>query len=125
MNRNQFAPPASAPLEQRIETIEKRIALRQASVSTHRAELEAAIGNKLTSPLVLVLAAGAGFAIGQIARPRPVDGSGSGSAPGTAHTAPLLSTLLSVMSLIGPVTAIMAQIKPRARAATDTRTGSE
>lgn len=123
MNRNQSAPPASAPLEQRIETIEKRIALRQASVSTHRAELEAAIGNKLTSPLVLVLAAGAGFAIGQIARRLPADGGDT--APGMVHTAPLLSTLLSVMSLVGPVTAIMARIKPRARAATDTRTGSE
>lgn len=123
MNRNQSAPPASAPLEQRIGAIEKRIALRQASVATHRAELEAAIGNKLTSPLVLVLAAGVGFAIGQIARPRLVDGSDP--APGTMHTAPLLPTLLSVMSLIGPVTAIMARLKPRARAAADTRTGSQ
>lgn len=122
MNRNQIAPPASAPLEQRIGAIEKRIALRQASVATHRAELEAAIGNKLTSPLVLVLAAGVGFAIGQITRPRPADGSDT--APGTVPTAPLLPTLLSVMSLIGPVTAIIARLKPQARAATDSQTGS-
>lgn len=122
MKPDRPASPVAAPLDHRIDALENRIALRQAAAATHHAELQGALRNKLRSPLVLLLAAGTGFAIGQLARPR-VRVDGADPAAATPGPPPLLPTLLSVLSLIGPITTLMAQLKPRAQSKTDAPTG--
>lgn len=112
MKPNAPVTTASGSIDHRIDAIEARIALRRTAASAHRDELHVALRNKLTSPLALVLAAATGFAIGQLARPR--DNVADNTTPPSSGGVPLLSTALSVVSLVGSVSTILARLKPQA-----------
>lgn len=117
MKSNAPVSTASGSIDHRIDAIEARIALRRTAASAHRDELHAAMRNKLTSPLALVLAAATGFAIGQLARPR--DKLADNATPASSAGVPLLSTALSLVNLIGSVSTILARLKPQARRANE------
>lgn len=118
MNRDQPGRTPSVLLTDRIRALENRIALRKAAAHRHGSALKTEIRHKMTSPLILLLAAGTGFAIGQLARP-PTPAAQDGEAmPGHPDMASFLSAISAISSLnnlIGPITTIMTWLKPTTR----------
>lgn len=106
--RNQTSLPDDASLDQQIRMVEQRMMRRRAASKARLALFRSQLRDRMTSPLVLLLAAGVGFAMG------PSKGSKSASsaeAPPRADGVRLLSTIVSWVSLTGSVMTLWQRFK--------------
>ncbi len=100
--RKLLRAPKASSLDQQIEVTQRRLALRYRESTAHTAALKAGVRKKLGSPIALLLATGAGFALGQIRSKRekkPVSGSAT-------HRLFTPTVLLQMVSLAGSVMAL-------------------
>ena len=105
-NRDSTRP---APLNQRIREVEQQLAGRQRSIGFRAAALARNLREKLSSPITLLVAAGAGFAIGQFSKRKRAEPH-TGTDP--ANTRPsIFATLMDAFSLATTVMAMLPAIR--------------
>jgi hypothetical protein len=93
-----------ATLNQRIRAVESRLGRRQRSVRLHAAGLHQNLREKLSNPVALLLAVGAGFALGQFTRHKRIEETASGDlAPASPS---LFARLMEVLSLVSTIMAL-------------------
>lgn len=98
-------------LERRIREVEARLADRQRAVGAGAAALESGVRAAMTSPLALLAAVGAGFAIGQYSKRRR---AAPQVASGPAVVRPsIFATLMEVLTLASTVMAILPALRRR------------
>ncbi|HRQ57567.1 MAG TPA: hypothetical protein PLN31_09115 [Azoarcus taiwanensis] len=111
--RNLARLPDDASLDLQIRRIEQRLNRHRVSSKAHRARFRWQLREGMTSPLMLLLASGLGFALGA--------SSGSKPAPTSSHAGPraegirLLSTMVSMVSLAGSVVTLWQRFKAVSR----------
>ncbi|HRP76328.1 MAG TPA: hypothetical protein PKZ27_12045 [Rhodocyclaceae bacterium] len=98
-----------ASLDRQIRVVEQRLMRHRASSSLRLATFRRQLRDRMTSPLVLLMATGIGFAMGQSRRATPV--RSSPEAPPGAGGIQLLSTMLSMVSLTGSVMTLIQRFK--------------
>lgn len=99
-----------ASLDRQIRAVEQRLMRHRASSSLRLATFRRQLRDRMTSPLVLLMATGIGFAMGQSGRSTPARSSSAEAPPG-AGGIQLLSTMLSMVSLTGSVMTLIQRFK--------------
>lgn len=95
---------ADATLNQRIRSVENRLASRQRSVRVHAAGLHQNLRKKLGNPVSLLIALGAGFALGQFTRHKNMEVPPSGDLVPPRQS--LFARLMEVLSLVSTIMAL-------------------
>lgn len=113
MTPQQGRQPIRVSLEQQIHEVKSDIARHHTFATAHRQALGQALRSKATSPASLLVAAGAGFLLGQItfsARSADPD-----AAPPAVRSsgASLHAMLLSALTLAGPILTLLQQVRDR------------
>ena len=108
MRSGGHQPAPADSLDQQILDVELRLMQRRRSSRQHGAALRQRLRDTLSSPLMLLVAAGVGFALGpwswrRKAAPSVAQGAGGGPS--------LLSTIMKALTLAGAVMAILPAAK--------------
>jgi len=124
ITKTQTRLSKDASLDQQIRMVEQRLLQRRASSASHFALFRWQLREKLTSPLVLLLAGGIGFAMGPSKRSKPAESSAAASAGNAAIR--FLPTMFSMVSLAGSVMTLVEKFRsgsaPASSATAPTRT---
>jgi hypothetical protein len=107
-------------LDRRIREVEVRLAGRQAAIGSRSAALGRNVRESLGSPIALLAAAGAGFAIGQFSKRKRAEPHAD-SAPASTRPS-ILATALDALTLATTVMALLPAMR-RAPARDPERTG--
>jgi hypothetical protein len=94
-----------ASLDRRIRETEQRLADRQRSAGVHAAALDRTLREGLSSPITLLIAAGAGFALGQFSRRRRARACPDGEPPRAGRS--ILAALMEALTLASTVMAML------------------
>jgi hypothetical protein len=105
-NRDSTRP---APLNQRIREAEQRLAGRQRSIGFRAAALGRNLREKLSSPITLLVAVGAGFAIGQFSKRKRAEPRADSDPPSTRPS--IFATLMDAFTLATTVMAMLPAIR--------------
>jgi len=107
--KTQTRLPKDATLDQQILMVEQRLLQRRASSASHLALFRWQLRQKMTSPLVLLLAGGIGFAMGPSTGSKSARPSAAASAGSAAVR--FLPTMLSMVSLTGSVMTLVERFR--------------
>jgi hypothetical protein len=105
-SRNSTIP---APLNQRIREAEQQLAGRQRSLGICTAALGRNLRETLSSPLTLVVAAGAGFAIGKFSKRKRAEPRAERDPPSARPS--IFVTLIDAITLAGTLVAMLPAIR--------------
>jgi hypothetical protein len=105
MTSTRRDPPIPASLDRRIRQAEQRLADRQRSTGVHAAALGRTLRGALSSPVTLLIAAGAGFALGQFSKRRGARACPDGDPPRAGRS--IFATLMEAITLASTVMAIL------------------
>lgn len=113
------ARPAS--LNQRIRESERQLAGRQRSLGLRAGALRRNLRQNLGSPIALIIAAGAGFAVGQFSKRKRAEAAPRSDPPSDRPS--LFATLMDALTLATTVMAMLPAM--RREPARDTATAGE
>lgn len=119
-NRDSTIPRS---LNQRIYDVEQHLAGRQRSIGIRAGALGRDLREKLISPSGLLVAAGAGFAIGHFSKRKSRESHPAGE-PASARPS-IFATLLDGFTLAGTVMAMLPALRRRQPAGDDTAAAGE